>query len=191
MGGHTVGTGHRNVETRTHQYRTSFDPQTCLRLARGWVHAKIANCRTMLRRNWRGSAQWDKGDDSLESDAVAGTAIEGSEIPRELMLGLREGMERARSARSIESLLGIEGAAANRYFQNFASLLRAQDNDSLQFDFMKRNRRPPRDPVNALLSFAYAMLTREGTIALSQWGWIPISASITSRGSDDRRSRST
>ncbi len=51
--GHTVGTGHRNVETRTHQYWASFDKAMCLRLARSLVAAKIANCRTMLRRNWR------------------------------------------------------------------------------------------------------------------------------------------
>ncbi|MBC7338112.1 MAG: CRISPR-associated endonuclease Cas1, partial [Clostridia bacterium] len=51
--GHTVGTGNRNVETRTHQYRASFDPDIRLRLSRGWVTAKIANCRTLLRRNWR------------------------------------------------------------------------------------------------------------------------------------------
>jgi len=82
-------------------------------------------------------------------------------------------MAHARSARSIESLLGIEGAAAQRYFQNFASVLRSADGGNLQFDFMKRNRRPPRDPVNALLSFAYAMLTREWTIALSAVGLDP------------------
>ncbi|MCC6533910.1 MAG: CRISPR-associated endonuclease Cas1 [Burkholderiales bacterium] len=170
--GHTVGTGHRNVETRTHQYRAGFDPQTCLRLARGWVHAKIANCRTMLRRNWRGAAQWEADTDTGDEDESA-TAPNASEIPRELVLGLREDMEHARRAFSIESLLGIEGAAANRYFRNFASLLRVEGNDSLQFDFMGRNRRPPRDPVNALLSFAYAMLTRELTIVLSAVGLDP------------------
>jgi CRISP-associated protein Cas1 len=49
--GHTVGTGHKNVELRTAQYRVSFDPQVCLRLARGLVTAKIQNQRTLLRRN--------------------------------------------------------------------------------------------------------------------------------------------
>jgi CRISPR-associated protein Cas1 len=171
--GHTVGTGHRNVETRMHQYRASFDPQVCLRLARGWVHAKISNCRTMLRRNWRGTAQWES--DAEGEDESMDRAPEQSEagMPRELVLGLREDMEHAKAARSIESLLGIEGAAANRYFRNFASLLRVDDGPSLQFDFMGRNRRPPRDPINALLSFAYAMLTREWTIVLSAVGLDP------------------
>ncbi len=58
--GHVTGLGQRNVETRIHQYRQSFDPQACLALARGWVAAKIANCRTLLRRNWRGTAAEDE-----------------------------------------------------------------------------------------------------------------------------------
>lgn len=171
--GHTVGTGHRNVETRAHQYRASFDPQACLRLARGWVHAKIANCRTMLRRNWRSSTEWEEVSEA-ESDEDSGSAPRASgEIPRELMHALRDDMEHARSAKSIESLLGMEGAAANRYFRNFASLLKTEEGQSLQFDFMGRNRRPPKDPVNALLSFTYAMLTREWTIVLSAVGLDP------------------
>src|SRR5579875_1699111 len=51
--GHTLGNGHKNVELRTAQYRASFDEKRCLRLARGFVAAKIANCRTQLRRNWK------------------------------------------------------------------------------------------------------------------------------------------
>lgn len=70
-------------------------------------------------------------------------------------------------------LLGIEGAAANRYFQNFAALLKTDEEPSMQFDFMGRNRRPPRDPINALLSFAYSMLTREWMITLSAVGLDP------------------
>lgn len=51
--GHTQGAGHKNVELRTAQYRTSFDEQRCLQLARGWVSAKIRNQKVFLRRNWR------------------------------------------------------------------------------------------------------------------------------------------
>lgn len=65
-----------------------------------------------------------------------------------------------------------KGAAANRYFQNFQNMLREAPDD-LGFDFSTRNRRPPKDPVNALLSFAYAMLTREWTMALSSVGLDP------------------
>lgn len=152
--GHSVGTGHRNVETRTHQYRASFDSQICLQIARGLVAAKAANCRTLLRRNWRG-----------EGDASA--------APPDILQGLKEDIQRAQRAPSLEYLLGVEGAAASRYFQNFAAMLKADEEPSLSFDFMGRNRRPPKDPINALLSFAYAMLTREWTIALSAVGLDP------------------
>lgn len=171
--GHTVGTGHRNVETRIHQYRASFDSRVCLSLARGWVHAKIANCRTLLRRNWRGSQAWESEDDSPDQVEVALERGDAAAMPRELVIGFREDMEHAKSARSMDSLLGIEGAAASRYFSNFASLLRVEDTASMQFDFMGRNRRPPKDPINALLSFAYAMLTREWTVVLSAVGLDP------------------
>ena len=57
--GHTTGNGHKNVELRTAQYRASFDEAVCLRFAKGLVGAKIQNCRTLLRRNWKsaGSSQ--------------------------------------------------------------------------------------------------------------------------------------
>jgi len=150
--GHGVGLGHRNVETRSHQFRASFDPEACLRLARGWVAAKIANCRTLLRRNWRGAG-------------------EGDEPPANLLAELRGDARHAENAASLDILLGIEGAAAARYFRNFRAMLKA--GDELAFDFSGRHRRPPPDPVNALLSFAYAMLAREWTVALSAVGLDP------------------
>lgn len=152
--GHTVGTGHRNVETRTHQYRRSFDPETCLNLARRWIVAKIANCRTLLRRNWRGEA-------------------DEARAPHGLLMSLQDDMRQAMRAPSLAVLLGIEGASAGRYFQHFGRMLRGDDGDGMGFDFTSRNRRPPKDPVNALLSFAYAMLTREWTVALAAVGLDP------------------
>lgn len=168
--GHTVGTGHHNVETRTHQYRASFDAQACLRLARGWVAAKIANSRTLLRRNWRGAGGWTEGegDDAPGSETPNPEGPEGA--PQELLAALREDASHALRAASLEVLLGIEGAGASRYFQNFSAMLKPGSEPDLSFDFMGRNRRPPKDPINALLSFAYAMLTREWTIALSAVG---------------------
>jgi len=68
--------------------------------------------------------------------------------------------------------LGIEGAIAAAYFGRFATLLKPRDFDS-QWDFASRNRRPPRDPVNALLSFGYAMLAKECTVALLAEGLDP------------------
>lgn len=149
--GHTVGTGHRNVELRSAQYRASFDEAACLRLARGLVEAKIANARTLLRRNWKdGSA------------------------PPALLAALKDDLGAARAAPSLASLLGVEGAAAARYFGAFAQLLKppAASGDAAQtFDFRHRNRRPPTDPVNALLSFAYALLTRTLTVTLTAVGF--------------------
>ncbi|MDO3377556.1 CRISPR-associated endonuclease Cas4g/Cas1g [Geoalkalibacter halelectricus] len=149
--GHTVGTGHRNVETRTAQYRASFDPQTCLRLARRLVAGKIANCRTLLKRNWKG-----------EKEPVGPS-----------LAALRRGMGAAMRADALDTLLGIEGTAAGRYFANFAGMFSPQGDDAMVFDMAGRNRRPPRDPVNALLSFAYAMLTREWTVTLAAVGLDP------------------
>ena len=98
--GHTVGTGHKNAELRTGQYRASFDPGVCLRLARALVVAKIQNCRTMLRRNWK----------------------EG-EAPEALLDGFRQDIELARRAKGFAELLGAEGNAAARYFREFLNVL--------------------------------------------------------------------
>jgi CRISPR-associated protein Cas1 len=171
--GHTVGTGHHNVETRTDQYRASFEARICLGLARGWVAAKIANCRTLLRRNWRGGGAQGWDDDDEEPFEQASPASPPEEAPQDLMLALKNDAGRALRAQSLEELLGYEGTGASRYFQNFSSMLRRGVDEEMSFDFMGRNRRPPKDPVNALLSFAYAMLTREWTIALSAVGLDP------------------
>jgi CRISPR-associated protein Cas1 len=170
--GHTIGTGHHNVETRTFQYQASFDPKRCLQLARGWVAAKIANCRTLLRRNWRGKSEFE-GDDAPDESIEEETVTRSGEAPPELLIALREDAAHAVKAASMEVLLGIEGAAASRYFQNFSALLKSDTDPTMSFDFMGRNRRPPKDPVNALLSFAYSMLTREWTITLSGVGLDP------------------
>ena len=59
--GHSLGHGHKNVELRTAQYRASFDEARCLRIARGLVAAKIANSRTLLRRNWKPEEKPERG----------------------------------------------------------------------------------------------------------------------------------
>ena len=147
--GLTQGMGHRNVELRTAQYAASFDPRRCLALARGFVAAKIRNQRTLLRRNWRGKT-----------------------APDRLLLELRRHAERAAHAPDMATLLGIEGNAARLYFGAFPNLLR-DDALAAGFAFEKRNRRPPTDPLNALLSFAYAMLARSLTVALATAGFDP------------------
>lgn len=147
--GHSIGTGHKNVELRTAQYRASFDEAHCLRLAKGLVQAKILNARTFLRRNWR-----------------------QEEKPEALLDAMKEDAESTRRMSSLAELLGVEGNSAARYFGAFANLLKPGDTESgeLPFDFTTRNRRPPTDPVNALLSFAYSLLVRSFTVTLAAVG---------------------
>jgi hypothetical protein len=76
-------------------------------------------------------------------------------------------------APGLDVLLGVEGAGAGGYFKHFSRMLRSSDGPDMGFDFNTRNRRPPRDPVNAMLSFAYAMLTREWTVTLAAVGLDP------------------
>ena len=148
--GHTIGTGHKNVELRTAQYRKSFDDIACLALAKEIVRAKLLNCRTLLRRNWR------------EADK-----------PLRLLQSMKRDAALVSRTRSLEELLGIEGNGAARYFANLASLLKTNDRNPPVFDFTARNRRPPTDPVNALLSFAYTLLARAWTVTLSAVGFDP------------------
>ena len=147
--GHTTGNGHKNVELRTAQYRASFDERTCLRFARGLVSAKIQNCRTLLRRNW-------KRDESSNP----------------VLVDLKSDSRRALRADALPELLGVEGTAGARYFRSFAAMLHDADSGAeFKFDFETRNRRPPKDPVNALLSFAYSLLVRSWTVTLAAVGF--------------------
>ncbi len=154
--GHTAGLGHKNVELRAKQYEASFTPVASLAIARSLVEAKIRNSRTMVRRNWRGAA----------------------EDREQKLKTLRWLAKRARRAVDADRLLGLEGEAASVYFRCFSDLLKrgegAPENgekDIPAFRFERRNRRPPTDPVNALLSFAYALLTRTFAVALSAIGF--------------------
>ncbi|MEM9765369.1 MAG: CRISPR-associated endonuclease Cas1 [Pseudomonadota bacterium] len=148
--GHTHGAGPENAVVRTNQYRASFDERACRRLAAGLVEAKIRNQRTMLRRN-------------LREDVDA-------EEKREALVRMKRLAERAPHAPSLNVLLGIEGEAAATYFRQLPGMLKT---GSPGFDFEKRNRRPPADPVNALLSFAYAVLARTMLAALQSVGFDP------------------
>jgi CRISPR-associated endonuclease Cas1 len=81
--------------------------------------------------------------------------------------------DRAAAARSTDELLGVEGLAAREYFAHLAGMLRPPAGRAPAFDFSARNRRPPRDPVNALLSLAYALLVRHLTAACAMAGLDP------------------
>jgi len=149
--GHTVGLGHKNVELRTAQFRASFDERRCLQLARDLIAAKIRNQRTLLRRNWK------RGD-----------------VPEALLGEFRRDIDAAERAHDLAQLLGAEGNAAARYFRHFGQMLSPPaDGGSGEwtFDFERRTRRPPTDAVNALLSYAYSLLTRSVAVTLTAVGF--------------------
>jgi len=159
--GITRGHSLKNVFLRMEQFRLARDEMMCLSLARQFVHGKIRNHRTLLMRN------------HLE--------------PPEAIIGkLKRASEDALVATSIEELLGIEGAAASQYFQQFSGMVKVEDDlpglempikDNKQlafnFNFTNRNRRPPTDPVNAMLSLAYSMLAKDCTLAALAVGFDP------------------
>lgn len=153
--GHTTGAGGRSINGRIAQYRVAFDDVRSLAFARGLVSAKIRNSRTMLRRNWK--------------DETA------AELREAAMNDLKRFADRAEYAREPNELLGIEGESAAIYFRNFERLLSRPPGEGAlpEFRFDKRNRRPPADPVNAMLSLAYAVLTRTWLVALSGVGLDP------------------
>ncbi len=150
--GHTVSTGHKNVAIRIAQYRTAFDERRCLAFARNLVAAKVKNSRVFLRRNFK----------------------VGNEIERDAALeALSRLVDRALHAPTQAELLGIEGDAAARYFRLFATMFGETARDFPEFAFDKRSRRPPADPVNAMLSFGYTLLTRTWLTVLSAVGFDP------------------
>lgn len=149
--GHTVGTGPKHPMARVAQFRVAADAQASLRLAAGLVEAKIRNQRTILRRNWKGDV-----------------ATRESILERLLHLA-----RKTHSTSNAQALLGIEGEAAALYFGAFERMIVAEKTSLLGFGFTARNRRPPKDPVNALLSFAYALAVRVFTEGLTTVGLDP------------------
>jgi CRISPR-associated protein Cas1 len=123
------------VDARRGQYRLFELPGVRLQLAREVIRAKIHNQRVMLMRN---------GD-----------------VPDRMTNMMASFRDSTESARDLTALMGIEGSAAALYFEQFESMLKQRDN--WKFDWRGRNRRPPRDPVNALLSLGYSMLAKELT----------------------------
>ena len=134
----------KHVELRRRQ--AAIAAQAGLPVARRLVEGKIRNCRTFLRRNSR--------------------ADTGPVLPQ-----LKRLVDQAAAAPSVESLLGIEGTAARLYFGRFAGMLK---NDEFgTFDVNGRNRRPPRDAVNCLLSYAYSLLVKDLTATVIGIGFDP------------------
>jgi CRISPR-associated protein Cas1 len=134
-----------NVELRQRQYRAATIGAG--ELAASFVSGKIRNARTLLRR-------------------------QAKPQPKAALAQLAALARDASGERALDSLLGIEGTAARIYFQHFGGLIRKGDGMG-EFDFDGRNRRPPTDRVNALLSFAYSMLTKDTVVACLAAGLDP------------------
>jgi CRISPR-associated protein Cas1 len=139
------GMSHKNVLLRIKQFSWAGDEEKSLSIARKIVAAKIENSRIRLRR-------YDPEGRSQVLESLASLAKD------------------AENASSRQSLLGIEGAAAAAYFSRFSSLLKADPGD---FSFEGRNKRPPRDPVNSVLSYLYGVLTKELFTTVQAAGFEP------------------
>lgn len=137
-----------NVLLRRSQYRWADDDEKATTIARLMVAAKIANSRSVLMRELR-----NHGENPVLQAAVDKLATS---------------LRRVQHARSVEETMGIEGDAANSYFGVFNELIRGSG-----FVFDGRVRRPPTDPVNAMLSFAYTLITHECSSALQGVGLDP------------------
>lgn len=145
-----------NVLLRRRQYRAADDPAAAAPIARAFVVGKAANQRTVLRRALR-----DHGDGLTDA---ARAALDDAQRR------LSDAARLAAAAADIDAARGYEGAAAAAYFGAFDHLIRRDDD---AFRFVGRNRRPPRDPVNALLSFLYAMVGHDCRSALETVGLDP------------------
>lgn len=137
----------KNARMRQMQYRRLEDESTCLTLASGLIRAKITNQRTLLRRN--GAA------------------------PKAVLSELSDLAKQCVDASTSASLLGMEGRAARLYFTEFPSMVRAIQADGAVL-MNGRNRRPPKDPVNSLLSFGYSLLVRDLCAAIVAVGLEPM-----------------
>ena len=170
----------KNMSLRAAQYRVFSDPGRSLELSRAVVAAKIANQRTLLMRSLRSQAARPEGEapsvpamGGREGDAPPdfdNRNVRGSDEPAAREMA--EMMARVPDAPDLGVLLGLEGQAAALYFANFGRMLKVKA-PGTAFDFTTRNRRPPRDPVNALLSFAYALLAKDCFSAACTVGFDP------------------
>ena len=145
-----TGENSGNVLLRRAQYRAADDPGPCCRIARSMIFGKVYNARWSIERTRR--------DHGLRLDAAALTAVSAQ---------LKELLPQIMDEASLDSLRGLEGAAATAYFGVFDQLILGE---KPLFAFGTRNRRPPLDPVNALLSFAYSLLTNDCASALESVG---------------------
>ena len=142
-----------NVVLRQQQFLSSRDEKISLDIAKNCILGKVYNARWILERAIR--------DHPMQIDVEA---VKSSSVK------LKEFLEYIQNANSIEQLRGYEGEAASIYFGVFDKLILQQKKD---FQFHGRNRRPPLDNVNAMLSFVYTLLNNQITSALEVVGLDP------------------
>lgn len=142
-----------NVVLRQQQYDSSRDEAISLEIAKNCIIGKVYNARWVLERAIR--------DHSLQIDAEKVKAASNF---------LKDSLTLIQNSQSKDQLRGYEGEAASIYFGVFDQLILQQKKD---FIFTGRNRRPPLDPVNAMLSFVYTLLTNMVTSALESVGLDP------------------
>ena len=143
---HTVGKNNGNVLLRREQYRIADDAEKSMSYSRNFIFGKVYNSRKVLDRMVR-----DHGD-RVDTDRFRAISQE-----------LKSDLQQIKCAENKDMLLGYEGTSARRYFSIFGDMILSE---SVDFSFVERNRRPPKDIVNALLSFAYSILTNEVVSAL-------------------------
>lgn len=142
-----------NVLLRRDQYRQADSPESSAQIARSVIAGKVANSRTVLRRCLRDHS--DTVDVSCLSSAIS--------VLDDCALRLQKPVE-------LKKARGLEGQAANTYFSVFDQLINSSCD---AFDFQGRNRRPPLDAVNCLLSFVYTLLAHDIRSALEAVGLDP------------------
>lgn len=142
-----------NVLLRRQQYRLADDEHHSAEVARSILTGKLANCRAVLQRTLRDHAE------KVNSEEIKAASDR-----------LKNGLQFMQNEKSLDGLRGIEGDAAHTYFTVFDHLIVSQKDD---FFFHERNRRPPLDRVNCLLSFIYTLLMHDVRSALECVGLDP------------------
>lgn len=151
--GRLAGPVSGNVLLRRAQHATLDDLERTLEIARRFVVGKLQNARNTLQRAKR------ETEDADDRDALEAAALEHAFAIRAVP-----------NATTLDELRGTEGNAASSYFGAFTAMIRAH---RPAFAISQRNRRPPRDPVNALLGFLYAILANDCASALESVGLDP------------------
>lgn len=148
-----TGKAYGNILLRREQYRVCDDSARSLDIAKNMISVKLLNCSAVVNRTMR--------DHGLKVDVEQFQAT---------CQTLRNGAVQALRTENSESLRGLEGECASRYFSVFDQMILQQKEN---FFFRSRSRRPPMDNVNALLSFAYSLLTSQCVSALEAVGLDP------------------